>query len=106
MIIDHKDLIWFLNAIGRDRCTIIAIDGKNVKIAVDDHRKPCDNTITNTATGVTQMAFNTGERETVYKEFSSARWNFWTYIDGIRYSISERQFSTMERQGAKVVIVK
>ena len=50
--------------------------------------------------------FNHGERETVYKEFSSARWNFWTYIDGLRYSISAKQFALMECQGAKVVVVR
>jgi hypothetical protein len=44
--------------------------------------------------------------ETVYKEFSSARWNFWTYIEGLRYSISAKNFETMVRQGAKVVVVK
>lgn len=45
-------------------------------------------------------------RETVYKEFSSRRWNFWIYIDGLRYTISERQFNVMIVQGAKIVIVK
>jgi hypothetical protein len=52
------------------------------------------------------MAFNSGERETVYKEFSSRRWNFWTYIDCLRYSISEKQFNIMVCQGAKIVVVK
>ena len=52
------------------------------------------------------MAYNTGERETIYREYSSARWNFWTYAEGLRYSISEKLFLTMERQGAKVVTVK
>ena len=44
--------------------------------------------------------------ETVYREFSCRRWNRWTYVDGLRYSISARQFATMVRQGAKVVTVK
>jgi len=45
-------------------------------------------------------------RETVYREYSSARWNFWTYIDGIKYTISENQHNKMIRQGAKSVLVK
>lgn len=52
------------------------------------------------ATGVNQM------RETVYKEFSSARWNFWTYCDGIRHFISQKSFDQMIKQGAKCVVVK
>lgn len=52
------------------------------------------------------MAYNSNERETVYREFSSARWNFWTYIDGLRYSIGKKMYDTMVRQGAKVVTVK
>ena len=45
-------------------------------------------------------------RETIYKEFSSNRWNFWTYVDGMRIFISERNFQLMKKQGAKVVNVK
>lgn len=52
------------------------------------------------------MAFNSGERETVYKEYSSNRWNYWTYVEGIRYSITKHQFDIMIEQGAKIVVVK
>lgn len=52
------------------------------------------------------MAFNSGEREAVYKEYSSARWNYWTYIEGLRYSIGQKQYNTMLKQGAKEVVVK
>lgn len=52
------------------------------------------------------MAFNSNERETVYKEYSSRRWNYWTYVDGLRYSIGERQYNVMLKQGAKEVVVK
>jgi hypothetical protein len=45
-------------------------------------------------------------RETIYKEYSSGRWSFWTYLEGIRWSISAEQFALMERQGAKCVVVK
>lgn len=45
-------------------------------------------------------------RETIYKEYSSARWNYWTYVEGIRYDIPAKQFGLMERQGAKVVVVR
>lgn len=44
-------------------------------------------------------------RETIYREYSSARWNFWTYDDGVRCTISKSLFDKMERQGAKVVTV-
>lgn len=47
-----------------------------------------------------------GERETVYREYSSARWNYWTYIESIKYSISKRQYDVMINQGAKSVLVK
>lgn len=50
--------------------------------------------------------FNSFERETVYREFSSARWNFWTYVEGVRYPISKNGFNIMVQQGAKVVTVK
>lgn len=44
--------------------------------------------------------------ETVYTEYSCARWNYWTYVDGIRYSLTRRQYDVMVRQGAKIVTVK
>lgn len=44
--------------------------------------------------------------ETIYKEYSCARWNFWTYADGLRYSLTEKQFNKMLSQGCKQVIVK
>lgn len=40
--------------------------------------------------------------ETVYREFSSARWN---YSDGTRISISREQFERMIKQGAKAILV-
>jgi hypothetical protein len=52
------------------------------------------------------MAFNSFERETVYREYSCARWNYWTYLEGRRYSISRKQYETYIRQGAKSVLVK
>jgi hypothetical protein len=44
--------------------------------------------------------------ETIYREFSCAKWNFWTYLEGVRIFITERQFILMLRQGAKIVTVK
>ncbi len=44
--------------------------------------------------------------ETIYREYSCAKWNFWTYVDGLKFSIGERQFNLMKRQGAKIVTVK
>ena len=45
-------------------------------------------------------------RETVYREFSCARWNYWTYVEGLRYSINRKQYELMVTQGAKSVLVK
>ena len=45
-------------------------------------------------------------RETVYREYSSARWNYWTYLEGIRYTITKKEYDLMVRQGAKEVLVK
>jgi hypothetical protein len=45
-------------------------------------------------------------QETVYREYSSARWNYWTYVDGLRYPISQFQHDKMIYQGAKSVTVK
>lgn len=47
-----------------------------------------------------------GFRETVYREYYSAVWNYWTYLEGRRWSINKRQYDIMIRQGAKEVIVK
>ena len=44
--------------------------------------------------------------ETVYKEYSSARWNFWTYSEGRIIYISQKTFDLMVKQGAKIVIMK
>ena len=44
--------------------------------------------------------------ETIYREYSCQRWNFWTYCDGIRYSLSATQFALMERQGAICITVR
>lgn len=44
--------------------------------------------------------------DTYYKEFSSNRWNYWTYSDGIRYSVSEKQALKAVSQGDKMVLVK
>ncbi len=46
------------------------------------------------------------ERETIYKEYSSSRWNYWTYVDGIRYSIGKKEYEKIENQGAKTVLVR
>jgi hypothetical protein len=45
-------------------------------------------------------------RETVYKEWSCHRWNYWTYADGQTIYISKNEYEKMIRQGAKVVHVK
>ena len=45
-------------------------------------------------------------RDTYYKEYSCARWNYWTYCDGIRYSVSEKQVKKAVNQVDKLVIVK
>jgi len=58
----------------------------------------------NRAEQISQML---GEvKETVYKEFSGNKWNFYTYAEGRRLSISKKQYSTMVKQGAKEVIVE
>ena len=44
-------------------------------------------------------------RETIYKEFSSNRWNYWTNVEGRKINLSERNFLLMKDQGAKVVNV-
>jgi hypothetical protein len=44
-------------------------------------------------------------RETVYREYSCARWNYWTYCDGSIVYISKREFDKMISQGAKLVTV-
>ena len=44
--------------------------------------------------------------ETVYKEFSNNRWNYWTYSDGYRVAMSKTQYEKMLRQGAKSVLIK
>jgi hypothetical protein len=44
--------------------------------------------------------------EIIYKEFSSNRWNFWTYVDGQRIFISERRAAALIRDGARLVVVK
>ncbi len=44
--------------------------------------------------------------DTYYKEYSCARWNYWTYCEGRRYSISEKQVLKAVKQGGKLVIVK
>lgn len=48
----------------------------------------------------------TDGQETIYKEYSGARWNYWTYSEGVKIPINLKQFSIMENQGAKVVNVK
>ncbi len=45
-------------------------------------------------------------RETVYKEYSCARWNYCTYCDGQIVYINKNEADKMVRQGAKLVIVK
>lgn len=44
--------------------------------------------------------------ETIYREYSNARWNYWTYAEGLRYPLSPARFALMQRQGCKVVTVK
>jgi len=44
--------------------------------------------------------------ETIYKERANGQWEHWTYSDGIKYRISQRQFDLMAGQGAKIVFVK
>ena len=44
--------------------------------------------------------------ETIYREQSGGRWEYWTYSDGQRIRISEATARKMERQGARIIHVK
>ena len=44
--------------------------------------------------------------ETIYRERANGQWEYWTYVDGVKYRIGQRQYDLMARQGAKIVFVK
>lgn len=43
--------------------------------------------------------------ETVYREKSGGRWNYWTYAEGLRVMLSAAQYEKMMNQGARSVRV-
>jgi hypothetical protein len=45
-------------------------------------------------------------KDTYYKEFSSNRWNYWTYAEGRRYTVSAKTVEKAVKQGDKLVLVK
>lgn len=45
--------------------------------------------------------------DTIYKERANRRWEYWTYIDGVRYQLTEKAALSDVRRGlSKLLLVK
>ena len=43
--------------------------------------------------------------DTYYKEYSCRKWNYWTYSDGLKVQVGEKQVLKAIGQGDKLVVV-